>query len=255
MTWTEARKHADKQLDGFELELFQKVVPQRLEQFRDGSATAVDQLAFPLAWMLTMRGAALVRRELEPIKHILPQSVAAFVQSCAGTYTLSAMLLEYANVTNIFEIVDLDVPPEVLNSFRSLILRVETDRNDIAGDHWCKGLLSLALNERRGWAPIAGLAPSHDVPFVPRAIFEFNMQGLIGHLGGAMSSGAPLADVLPAWHQFMGVAIMLRKVRQIDDQVILWVARVVFHHIGREPLGTVGDRVFEEINRLVAAGA
>src|SRR5436305_71340 len=112
MTWTEARKHADKQLDGFELELFRKVVSQRMEQFRDGSAAAVDQLAFPLAWMLTMRGPALVRRELDQIKHILPQSVAAYVQSCAGTYTLSAMLLEYANVTNIFEIVDLDVPPE-----------------------------------------------------------------------------------------------------------------------------------------------
>ena len=30
MTWTEARKHADKQLDGFELKLFRKVIPQRL---------------------------------------------------------------------------------------------------------------------------------------------------------------------------------------------------------------------------------
>ena len=102
---------------------------------------------------------------------------------------------------------------------------------------------------------IAGFRPTQDVPFVPRATFEFNMQGLIGHLGGAILSGATLDDVLPAWHQFMGVAIMLRKIRQIDDQVILWVARILFHHIGREPLGTVGAHIFEEINGLVAAGA
>jgi hypothetical protein len=61
--------------------------------------------------------------------------------------------------------------------------------------------------------------------------------------------------VLPAWHQFMGLAVTLKKVRQINEQVILWVARIVFHHIGKQPLGTVGDRVFEEINRLVAGGA
>jgi hypothetical protein len=255
MTWTSSRNHIDKQLDRHELELFRTIVPQRLEQFRNGSAAAVDQLAFSLAWMLIARGPAFVRRELEPIKHLLPQSVAAYVKGCVGNHTLSSMIFEYSDATNIFEIVGLDISPEVLDTFRPFILRIETDRHDMTPDHWTKALLSLALNERQGWAPIAGFAPTQDVPFVPGATFEFNVQGLIAHLGGALLSRAALDDVLPAWHQFMGIAVTLMDARQIDEQVILWVARVVFHHIGKEPLGSVGDRVFEEINRLIVSGA
>lgn len=255
MTWTEQREHYDKMLDRYELKLFRDLVPRHLELFQQGHAAAAAQLASSPALMLIARGSAFVRRELEPIKHILQRSVAAYIQDCAGAYTMSSALLEYANVTNIFEIVGLGVPPDVLESFGPLILRVETDRHDLTSDHWTKGLLSLALNERRGWASVAGLDPTQDVPFIPRARFEFNVQGLIAHLGGAILSGATIDDVLPAWQQFIALADTLREVRQVDNQVILWVARVVFHHIGRQPLGTVGDRVFEEVNRLVAAGA
>jgi len=255
MTWAAVRHHYENMLDRYALALFRDLVPQKLELFHQGSAAAADQLASSLDVMLIARGSAFIRRELEPIKHVLPQSVAAYANECIGDYTLSTMLLEYANATNLFEIVGVDVPAEVLNSFRPLLLRVETDRHDMPERHWTKGLVSLALNERWGWAPIAGLAPTQDVPFVPRATFEFNVQGLIAHLGGAILSGAALDDVLPAWHQFIALADTLRSVRQVDNQVILWVARVVFHHIGKEPLGSVGDRVFEEINRLIAAGA
>ena len=255
MTWTAVRKHYDKLLDRYKLKLFRDLVPQHIEQFHQGSAAAADQLAFSLSLMLIARGPAFVRRELEPLKHILPQSVTAYTRDCTGNYTLSAMLLEYANATNIFEIVGITVPPEVLALFRPLLVRVGTDHDDMPASHWTKALVSLALGERLGWIAIAGFLPTQDVPFVPQATFEFNMQGLISHLGGAVLAGATLDDVLPAWHQFMVVAITLMDVGQVDEQVILWVARVVFHHIGKEPLGTVGNRIFEEINNLVAAEA
>lgn len=254
MTWTAVRQHYDKMLDRYALALFRELVPQKLELFRQGSAAAADQLASSLAEMLVARGPAVVRRELEPLKHVLPQSVAAYVQDCVGDYPLSTMLLEYANATNVFEIVGFDVPPEVLESFRPLLVRVETDRHDMPERHWTKALVSLALDERLGWVGIAGCTSTQDVPFIPRATFEFNVQGLIRHLGGALLAGAALDDVLPAWHQFMALAVTLMDVRQIDEQVILWVARIVFHHIGKQPLGTVADLAFDEINRLVAAG-
>ena len=255
MTWTAVRQHYDKLLDRYELKLFRDLVPRHLELFREGSAAAADQLAFSLSLMLIARGPAFVRQELAPLKHILPQSVAAYIRDCAGTHTLSSMLLEYADATNIFEIVGLDISPEVLGSFRPLLVRIETDHDDMPERHWTKALVALALGERLGWIAIAGFLPTQGVPFVPRATFEFNVQGLISHLGGAILSGATLDDVLPAWHQFMALAVTLRKVRQVDNQVIFWVARVVFHHIGKQPLSTVGDRVFEVINQLVAAGA
>ena len=255
MTWTEVRKHTDAQLDDFALEMLRKRVPQRLELFRQRSAAAVGQLESWLARMLIARGSRFVRCELQPIKHIVPQSVDAYVQDCVGDYTLASMLLEYANITNIFEIVGLEVPPQVLGSFRPLIVRVETDHRDIPGRHWTKALVALALGERLGWIAIAGFLPTQNVPFVPRATFEFNMQGLIAHLGGALLTGATFDDVSPAWRQLMAVAVTLMDVHQIDERVILWVARIVFHHIGKQPLSTVGDRVFEAINQLVAAGA
>ena len=255
MTWTAVRQHYDKLLDRYELRLFRDLVPRHLELFREGSAAAADQLAFSLSLMLIARGPAFVRRELEPLKHILPQSVAAYIRDCAGNHTLSSMLLEYADATNIFEIVGLTVPGEVLASFRPLLVRVETDHRDLPERHWTKALVALALGERLGWIAIAGFLPTQNVPFVPCATFEFNMQGLIAHLGGALLTGATLDDVSPAWRQFMAVAVTLMDVHQIDEQVILWVARVVFHHIGKQPLGSVGDRVFEEISGLVEGGA
>jgi hypothetical protein len=91
------------------------------------------------------------------------------------------MLLEYADATNIFEIVGLDVPPDVLESFRPLLVRVETDHRDMPERHWTKALVALSLEDRLGWVEIAGFHPTQDVPFVPRATFEFNMQGLIAH--------------------------------------------------------------------------
>lgn len=253
MTWTAVRRHADKQLDDYALEMFRKRIPQRLEQFRNGSAAAADQLAFQLARMLFARGAVFVRHELEPIKHIVPQSLAAYLRGCAGDRTLASMVLEYANAANVFEIVGLDIAPEVLEAFRSVILRIETHRHDMPERHWTKGLLALALNQRLGWAPIARLMPTQDVPFVPRATFGFDVQGLIAHLGGARLVGATFDDVLPAWREFMAAADSLMGARQIDEQVILWVARIVFHHIGKQPLGAVGDCVYEEIGRFVEA--
>jgi len=255
MTWAAVRKHYDEMLDRYALALFRDLVPRKLELFGQGSAAAVDHLASSLGEMLVARGPAFVRREVEPIKHILPQSVAACVRDRVGDYTLSSMTFEGTDATNLFEIVGFEVSQAVLGSFRPLILRVETHPQDIPERHWTKGLVSLALGEHLGWVPIAGFNRVQDVPFVRGATFEFNVQGLIGHLGGALLSGAALEDVLPAWHQFMALAVTLMDVHQIDEQVILWVARVVFHHIGKQPLGTVGDRVFDEINRLVAAGA
>jgi hypothetical protein len=254
MTWTAVRKHYNKVLDDFELKLFRKLVPQHLELFRNGSAAAADQLAFSLSLMLIARGPAFVRRELEPIQHILPQSVAAYLRDCVGDYALSSMIFEYSDATNLFEIVGIDVPPEVLGSFRPFMPRVDTDRRDMPASHWTKALTSLALGEPLGWVGIAGFLLSQEIPFVPGATFEFNVHGLIGHLGGALLSGASLEDVLPAWHQFMALAVTLMDVGQIDEQVILWVARIVFHHIGKQPLGTVADRVFNEINQLIAEG-
>ncbi len=51
----------------------------------------------------------------------------------------------------------------------------------------------------------------------------------------------------------MAIAVTLKEAQQINNQVILWAGRVVFYHIGEDPLGVVGDRVFEEINRIVAS--
>src|SRR5262249_33201371 len=168
-----------------------------------------------------------------------------------GEHTLSSALFEYADATNLFEIIGLDVPSAVLESFRPFILRVGTDRHDLPASHWTKALLSLALGERGGWAPIAGLLPTQNISFVPRKTFELNMQELIAYLGSALLANAALDDVLPAWHSFMAAAVPLKDARQIDDQVVLWAGRIIFHHIGKQPVGAVGELIYNEIDSFI----
>lgn len=78
------------------------------------------------------------------------------------------------------------------------------------------------------------------------------MQGLLAHLGAARLAGARFEDVEPAWRSFMESADPLIDAHQIDYVLITWVARIVYHHIGRQPLGSVGDLLYAEIQWCIA---
>jgi hypothetical protein len=158
-----------------------------------------------------------------------------------------------SDATNAFELIGFDVPPSVLESFRPYLPAIQDFRDKIRW-RWTKGFTALALNERLVWAPVAGYLPDQPIPFTPGETFEFNVQGLLAHLGAACLAGASFEDVAPAWRSFMMCVDSLINTHQIEYVLVLWVARFVYHHIGQHPLGTVGELLHAEIQRCIADG-
>ena len=258
MTWTRRIAHINEFFDpDYLAEGVPRFVAQRLEAHKQGSAGAAGQVARMIAELLFTRGPAFVRETFAPIRHVVPQAVATYLEKCDVTIregrSLSTVILDLSNATNAFEILGFDVPLSVLESFRPYLPAIEEDR-EYPEWRWDKGFTALALDERRVWAPIAGYLPDQPIPFTPGETFELNVQGLLAHLGAARLAGARFEDVAPAWRSFMMCVDSLINVHQIEYELVPWIARIVYHHIGQHPLGTVGELLHAEIQRCIAEG-
>jgi hypothetical protein len=255
MTWSERIAHINDFFDpDYLAEGVPRFVAQRLAAHQAGTWGAADQVGYLAAQLLLTRGPAFARETFAPIRHVLPQAVAAYLAECdldAGD--LAMMILDMSDATNAFELIGFDVPPSVLESFRPYLPAVKEFR-EYPEWRWRKGFTALALDERLVWAPIAGYLPERPIPFTPGETFEFNVQGLLAHLGAARLAGARFEDVAPAWRSFMACADSLINTHQIEYVLVLWVARIVYHHIGQHPPGIVGDLLHAEIQRCIAEG-
>ena len=254
MTWSERLAHMVKSQTG---DYFTHHVPRfvalKLEAHTQGSAGSAGQVGYMAAKLLFTRGPAFVREVFAPIRHVLPQAVAVYVarrDPALGEF--SPGMMDLSDAANAFQIIGFDVPSSVLESLRPYLPGI-MELREYPQLRWNKGFTALALNERLVWAPIAGYLPDQPVPFTPRETFGFNVQGLLAHLGAARLVGATFEDVQPAWRSFMASADSLVNTHQINYELVLWIARIVYHHIGQHPLGTVGELLHAEIQRCVAA--
>ena len=80
--------------------------------------------------------------------------------------------------------------------------------------------------------------------------FQFNLQGLLAYLAGAVEYGAAEVDVIPAWEDLLTSYPTLRDAKSIDQGTLLWIARTVFHRIGGHPVGEVAQRLHDSAWRL-----
>ncbi len=254
MTWAERIEHVHSLHDDtYFADHLPRVIAQRQAAASTGAWGAADRLGSMIAGLIPIRHSAELRQLFSSLQTVVPGAVAAYLRKSEGDHDISTMIFEMTDATNAFECIGFEVPQAVLESFRPYLTRV-MDEPDIIKDRWSKGLVALALDERWVWAPIAGYLPDQPVPFVPGQQFGPNMQGLIAYLGGARLAGASFADVEPAWRSFMAMANSLFAIRHTNYNIILWVARIVFHHIGGRPLGTVADLLHDDIQRCVAEG-
>jgi hypothetical protein len=258
MTWSSRIAHiASYQTGDYFTDHLPRVIANKLEAHNQGSAGSAGNVAYILAELLFTHGPNFVRETFAPIRHVVPQAVATYQKMCDVTIRenrpLSTVILDLSDTTNAFEILGFDVPPSVLESFREYLPAIHVPREFPAWS-WRKGFTALALNERRVWTMIAGYIPGQAIPFKPGETFEFNVQGLLAHLGAACLVGASFEDVKPAFWQFMQCADTLFSIHQIEYELILWVARIVFHHIAGEPLGSVADLLYTTIQTCVTHG-
>jgi hypothetical protein len=256
MTWCELTAHINKgyRLGEYLTTFLPRFIARQLDFHERGDWKAAELLGEIISEMLIVRKPDFVRNQFAPIRHVVPQGVAAYLASLDKEGELSPLIFELSNSTAAYEALGFEVPPTVLASFRPYLARIAYQRDDPPAWHWTKGITALVLDERAVWGPILGIRPDEPVPFRPGQIFGGNMAGLLGHLAGARLASASLEDVMPAWRSFLSGAEQMLQNRQIDKPVVHWIARFVFHHIGGAPLPTVADSYHEEIERLAAMG-
>jgi hypothetical protein len=59
---------------------------------------------------------------------------------------------------------------------------------------------------------------------------------------------------MPAWKTTLAVVERLVDVLELEYETLFWMARIVYHDIGGEPLARAGARLYADVLQLAAAG-
>ena len=198
-------------------------------------------------------GPGLVKEEVAPLAPLAARTVERFVEAFGGDEQVMHWGLEILGGVVMLQALGFEIPDDVLYLMKPLLVRMPTTRRDEFVDvHWSRALVALVLSERRVWGPIAGLLHDDDVPFTPGQRFQFNMQGLVANLAGAVVHGASFADVEPAWRDYLDSFPVLQGTKMASWDQLLWMARVVHHEVGGAPMKDVARLVYEDV--VTAAG-
>jgi hypothetical protein len=248
-TWKEFLEWNAYQFRRRDLAEFRRDHERRLREA--GTWNAITMLPFDVGRMLLVHGADFTRAELAPISSIVGPAVAHRIARLRPDRTVSFELLEGSDTANLFESVGLVLDPSPLAAIRPYLVRIETSRHDeLASTHWNLGLTALALDDRDTWGPIAGVMPGEPLDFDAGATFQFDVQGLLRHLAGAIAHGAGLDEVRPAWDDFLRAGPVLIRGKQVDEATLAWLARLVHHRIGGGALAGVGDFLYREVHAV-----
>ena len=171
---------------------------------------------------------AFSRRRRRRIAHVEGEYPLSTRPSCSRIPCASSEILGYP------------IADSVLMSLAPLLGRVETNRREHPAWHWHRGFIALALlwarvaGHRRTDAGCAGVHRRRDLrperartARVPRGRFETH---------------ASLEAVIPAWKTTLAVFPTLGDAHEVTYSMLPWIARIVYHDIGGEPLGRVGEQ-------------
>lgn len=253
MTWSEQIAHFQWLASAEEGDIDDYVARRRKLQ-ESGDWQAIDHLGNESVHGFFGNGPAYSRRTVGSMAALLPAATAAYRVSVEGEYPLSTATLSVLDTVCLFEILGESVDASILAGLADLLGRVETSRKDESrAAHWHRGFTALAVCEPSVWRGVAGLMPG-PLEFRAGAAFGPNVQGLLAHLAAAIEHRAPLNDVMPAWKTTLAVVERLVEVLELKYETLFWIARIVYHDIGGEPLGRVGERLYADVQQLAAAG-
>jgi hypothetical protein len=177
---------------------------------------------------------------------VVDQAVVDEDQRVAPNGAVSFALINLLDVANALDSVGLSVADASRATMKAWLPRMNAKRDDVrAHYYWTSAFAALALDEAVAYQRAAALDSTAAIPFVPGQTFQFNMQGLLRHLAGAIAHGARLDDVMPAWEDLLQSFYALEDAHSIDNGTLLWIARIVFHRIGGCALGDVARKLRE----------
>jgi hypothetical protein len=141
--------------------------------------------------------------------------------------------------------------PDFTGLFRDRLSEVETQRNSTyANRHHAKALAGIALGEKFLYRNPVGAEVlfKEPMPFTPFERHGYNPQSFLAHLAGAVETHATIEEVWPAFEEFMFNFPGSEQAEEFDGACLFWVARIVHHQIGGQPLGETAAWLHRHFN-------
>ncbi len=141
--------------------------------------------------------------------------------------------------------------PDHTHYFKDRLYDVRAGRNDyLAFWYFAKAFAGIALEKKALYRGPSGTYADWDepMPFTPGELHGFNPQSLMAHLAGAVETGATIHDVWPAFEECVHLFPSREETREFDGAVLFWIARIVHHQIGGQPLGQTADWLSRHFN-------
>jgi hypothetical protein len=135
--------------------------------------------------------------------------------------------------------------------FKDRLYDVDADRNDyLAYWYFAKAFAGIALREKSLYRGPSGTEAGWDepMPFTAGELHGRNPQSLMAHLAGAVETGATIDDVWPAFEECVHLFPSRDATNEFDGAVLFWIARIVYHQIGGQPLGQTADWLSRHFN-------
>jgi hypothetical protein len=140
---------------------------------------------------------------------------------------------------------------DYITLFRERLSDVRTKRNsEFAARHHAKALAGIALGEKALYRDPVGadVLYKETMPFTPYARHGYNPQSFLAHLAGAVETHAAIEEVWPAFEEFLFNFPGHEQTGEFDGSCLFWVARIVHHQIGGQPLGETAAWLHRHFN-------
>jgi hypothetical protein len=142
--------------------------------------------------------------------------------------------------------------PDHTHRFKHRLSLVRTTRNGpFPAWHHGKLLAAVALGEPKVYRGPLGVDVAFDqpIPFCPGELHGYNPQSLLRHLAAGTENGASIFDVWPAFREcVLNFPVKGDSGGDFDGSCLFWIARIVHHHIGRQPLGETAAWLHRHFN-------
>ncbi|MBE7449241.1 MAG: hypothetical protein HS111_10180 [Kofleriaceae bacterium] len=145
--------------------------------------------------------------------------------------------------------------PDYTHHLADRLSRIDTHPIHGPKWHYARGFAALALGVRAVYRPLAAVGIDGPIAFTSEELVGFNNQALLRHLASAVESHATFEDVRPAWTELVHRMDGEQTAKTLDGGSLFWVGRIVWHQIGGNALGSVGDFVHRSFVEAAAAEA
>lgn len=197
-------------------------------------------------------GSAAIAEFAAPLISVLPQSCAFEDENRNQPGRIDIGEISFFNWVNVLACGGY---PDHTQHLADRLSRIQTHPEHGPKWHYARGFAALALGVRAVYRPLAGVLLDAPLEFTTGELVGFNNQALLRHLAAAVESDASFEDVRPAWSEFVRRMDSEEETGTLGAGSLFWVGRIVWHQIGGEPLGSVGDFVHRSFVEAAEAEA